>query len=68
MKNTLQDLNNYLFEAIERLEDDNLTEEILRLKDDPDTLARMAEASRRCGPDKATEIIVDKVLEEVTID
>lgn len=32
MKNTLQDLNNYLFEAIERLEDDELTEEELDLE------------------------------------
>ena len=29
MKNTLTDLNNYLFEAIERLNDDELTEEQL---------------------------------------
>lgn len=29
MKNTLTDLNNYLFEAIERLNDDELTEEEL---------------------------------------
>ena len=50
------------------LEDDKLTAEILRLKDDPETLARMAQASRRCGPDKATEIIVDRVLEEVKVD
>jgi len=27
MKNTLTDLNNYLFETIERLMDDDLTEE-----------------------------------------
>lgn len=27
MKNTLTDLNNYLFEALERLTDDDLTEE-----------------------------------------
>ena len=32
MKNTLQDLNNYLFEAIERLEDDELTEEKLNIE------------------------------------
>lgn len=32
MKNTLQDLNNYIFEAIERLEDDELTEEELDLE------------------------------------
>ncbi|MGX8704480.1 MAG: undecaprenyldiphospho-muramoylpentapeptide beta-N-acetylglucosaminyltransferase, partial [bacterium] len=44
------------------LEDHKLTEEILRLKDDPETLVRMAQASRRCGPDKATEIIVDRIL------
>ena len=29
MQNTLQDLNNYLFEAIERVNDDDLTEEQL---------------------------------------
>lgn len=29
MKNTLNDLNNYLFEAIERLNDDDLSEEQL---------------------------------------
>lgn len=29
MKNTLSDVNNYLFEAIERLNDDNLSEEEL---------------------------------------
>ena len=29
MKNTLTDLNNYLFEAIERLNDDDLTDEQL---------------------------------------
>lgn len=29
MKNTITDLNNYLFEAIERLNDDSLTEEQL---------------------------------------
>lgn len=30
MKNTLTDLNNYLFETIERLRDDSLSEEDLR--------------------------------------
>lgn len=30
MKNTLTDLNNYLFETLERLTDDNLTEEQLQ--------------------------------------
>lgn len=30
MKNTLADLNNYLFESIERLNDDDLTEEELK--------------------------------------
>ena len=30
MKNTLSDLNNYLFESIERLNDDELTEEELK--------------------------------------
>ena len=29
MKNTLEDLNNYLFESIERLNDDGMTEEQL---------------------------------------
>nr|WP_295681189.1 hypothetical protein [uncultured Lachnoclostridium sp.] len=29
MKNTLTDLNNYLFEAIERINDDSLSEEAL---------------------------------------
>ena len=29
MKNTLSDLNNYLFESIERLNDDTLTDEEL---------------------------------------
>lgn len=29
MKNTLEDLNNYLFESIERLYDENLTDEEL---------------------------------------
>ena len=29
MKNTLSDLNNYLFESIERLNDDNLSDEEL---------------------------------------
>jgi len=29
LKNTLNDLNNYLFEAIERLNDDDLSEEQL---------------------------------------
>ena len=50
------------------LEDNKLTEEILRLKVDPQVLDRMAQASRRCGPDRATEIICDKILEEVKID
>ena len=50
------------------LDDDKLTDEILRLKDDPETLSRMAEASRGCGPDRATEIICDKILEEIKID
>ncbi len=50
------------------LEDAKLTEEIIRLKDDPQTLARMAQASRKCGPDRATDIICDKILEEIESD
>lgn len=30
MKNTLMDLNNYLFEALERINDDSLTDEELQ--------------------------------------
>ena len=50
------------------LEDDMLIAQIEALKDDPEARAAMAEASRLCGPDKATEIICDKILEEVQID
>ena len=50
------------------LEDDKLIDEIERLKNDPETLARMASASRACGPDRATEIICDTILEELQID
>ena len=32
MKNTLSDLNNYLFEQLERLQDDDLTDEQLEKK------------------------------------
>ena len=32
MKNTLSDLNNYLFESIERLVDDEMTEEQLNIE------------------------------------
>ena len=49
------------------LEDEKLLREILSLKDDPKTLAEMARASRGCGPDKATEIICDRILEEIKI-
>lgn len=49
------------------LEDEKLIGEILRLKDDPACVERMAQASRRCGPDKATEIICDKIMEETKI-
>ena len=49
------------------LEDEKLIREILDLKEDPEGLRLMAEASRKCGPDKATEIICDKILEEVKI-
>ena len=49
------------------LEDDGLIEEILRLKDDPETLKRMAEASLRCGPGRATEMICDTILKETEI-
>lgn len=41
MKNTLMDLNNYLFEEIERLQDDELTEDML------DREIRRAEAVRK---------------------
>ena len=29
MNNTLEDLNNYLFESIERLNDDGMTEDVI---------------------------------------
>lgn len=32
MKNTLSDLNNYLFEALERINDDSLSEEQLQME------------------------------------
>ena len=43
------------------LEDSRLIEKILELKDNPELLADMAAASRRCGPDKATDIICDSI-------
>ncbi len=50
------------------LEDEKLIGEIIRLKDSPEILADMAKASRMCGPDRATEIICDKILEETGLD
>lgn len=41
MKNTLMDLNNYMFEEIERLQDDSLTDEQL------DRAIKRAEAVRK---------------------
>lgn len=32
MKNTLTDLNNYLFESLERINDDNMTKEELQIE------------------------------------
>jgi len=50
------------------LEDAKLIAEIERLREDPETLARMAAASRACEPDRATEIICDRILEEIRRD
>lgn len=36
MRNTLTDLNNYLFETLERLTDDELTEEQLQKRNHPE--------------------------------
>lgn len=47
------------------LEDEKLIGEIERLKGDPEELERMAKASRQCAPDRATEIICDRILEEI---
>lgn len=41
MKNTLTDLNNYLFESIERLNDDNLSDE------EPDREIKRSEATQK---------------------
>jgi len=49
------------------LDDEKLIGEILRLKEDPACRQRMAEASRLCGPDRATEIICDRIMEELRI-
>ena len=53
MKNTLLDLNNYLFEQIERLHDDDLTDDQLGLRsEDPDlteaglNLVRLKQAAK----------------------
>ncbi len=44
MKNTLTDLNNYLFEQMERLNDDDLTDEQLdRQLKKADTMVKVAE-------------------------
>lgn len=47
------------------LEDAKLIETIEQLKADPERLERMAQISRSCGPDRATEIICDKILEDI---
>ena len=42
MKNTLSDLNNYLFEAIERINDDDLSdEELLRYANQGNVVERL---------------------------
>lgn len=46
------------------LDDDKLISEIIRLKSEPETLKKMAENSRKCGPVKATKIICDGILED----
>lgn len=42
-----------------------LVEEVMRLKENPQILSEMSEASRRCAPDMATEIIYDEIMKEV---
>ena len=46
------------------LEDEKLIETITELRGDRVRLAEMAQASRSCGPDKATGIICDTILED----
>ena len=44
VKNTLSDLNNYLFEQLERLNDDSLTDEQLKLQiQKTDTIVKVAD-------------------------
>lgn len=50
MKNKLSDLNNYLFEALERISDDSLTpEELEREITKADTTTKIAEAIIKSG-------------------
>lgn len=44
-----------------------VVEDILRLKNNPDLLKQMSEASRKCAPDKAPEIICGKIAEDYKI-
>ena len=37
-------------------------EDVMRLKNNPDVLRQMSEASRRCAPDKALDIIGTKII------
>lgn len=46
------------------LDDNKLISEIVRLKDEPETLEEMAKNSRQCGPVRATGIICDGILED----
>lgn len=50
MKNTLTDLNNYLFEQIERLNDDSLTDEqVQRELNKTDRIVKIAEKAIEIG-------------------